>query len=46
MYLDFTVLKIKVHFLRNKKINLVKFSFYLFFETESRSEREMENFKD
>lgn len=27
-------LKIKVHFLRNKKINLVKFSFYLPFETE------------
>lgn len=39
-------LKIKVHFLRNKKINLVNFSFDLPFETENQSRREMEKFKD
>lgn len=39
-------LKIKVHFLRNKNINLIKLSFYLPFETENQSRREMENFKD
>lgn len=44
MYLDLQI-KIKVHFLRNKKINLVKFSFYLPFSTENQSRREIENFK-